>query len=313
MIRSRVIRWLVGGTIAIVLLFYFQSTSTFEGFVQMVPSGPCGEIITVHLNAKLTATSCSHPWTLRPPDAPHRSLSVAVTSPIADVRLRAERRKPWLFPHNDSFSYMFFVGATDDDGEQQALEEEMKTYGDIVQLNYLDTYENLTIKSIGAAVWYHHWRRTHGKTKPWFWLKVEDYMANSFDEIIEVVAEARSAGDESLYVGGSIFGGGKVMRQGRWGCNPRHCPYDTFPTKYAGGQYLLGNEAVAVLEKHGLPKLDLADPYPIEDHYVANTLKLDGGIDVKREKRVWWKGPPYNAPYVTLRNGHNFLQQRWKN
>jgi hypothetical protein len=213
---------------------------------------------------------------------------------------------------------MFFVGQSDLPGEQAALEQEMMAYGDIVQLNVLDTYENLTIKSVGSAVWWHKWRQAHPDPKAplWFWLKVEDYMDNSFEDIVASVTAAVEADDGTsarLYTGGSIFGGGQVMRGGRWGCDEQHCPYSTYPTKYAGGQYLLGKDAVAVLNDFGLPKLDLTNPYPIEDHYVANTLKVSGGIDVVRDKRLWWKGPPYNAPYIIDRGGFHFLGQRWPN
>ena len=122
----------------------------------------------------------------------------------------------------------------------------------------------------------------------------------------DVTAAART------YAGGSIFGGGKVLRKGRWGCPPRHCPYDIFPTRYAGGQYMLGNDAVRVVTRDALRGLLpwRGDPYPIEDHYIASHLHA-AGIDVERERRLWWKGgQPYFPPWVTEHGGLHFLEHR---
>ncbi|CAE8689969.1 unnamed protein product, partial [Polarella glacialis] len=57
----------------------------------------------------------------------------------------------------------------------------------------------------------------------------------------------------------------------------QHCPYEKYPNAYAaGGQYLLDAKAVRILTAKGLPELDLKDPYPVEDHYVASVLAAAG-------------------------------------
>lgn len=212
---------------------------------------------------------------------------------------------------------MFFVGLTDRPEDQAAVEQEMVEHGDIVQLGFMDTYENLTMKSVASAVWWNRWRQEVVPGQPWHWLKVEDYMANSFEMILEAVqkdTQSLSQGQHSkLYSGGAIFGGNGVMRKGRWGCPERFCPYEKYPSKYAGGQYLLGSGAVALLED-GLDKLvanGISDVYPIEDHYVASVLEQNG-IIVARDKLVWWKGKqPYGPPWVTNhKSGLHFLEHR---
>jgi len=289
--------------------------------------GSCGGPHSVKLSASVSATSCEYVWQRqvdirRGAASPAKlPLLVSITSPVQATKMRQLRRKHWLAPHSGHFQYMFFVGLTDDVMEQMAVQHEMETHGDIVQLNVLDTFENLTIKSVAAATWSQKLHaaavvldgETAAVAAPWYWLKVEDYMNNSFAAIMEVVQQQMDGthGDLPYYGGGSIFGGGKVMRQGRWGCPERHCPYERFPAKYAGGQYLLNSVAVSFVAAEGLAGLDVRDAYPIEDHYIA-ALLLAHSVDVQREKRAWWKGgEPYNPPWVLNRGGHNFLEYRW--
>ena len=44
--------------------------------------------------------------------------------------------------------------------------------------------------------------------------------------------QQQGARKDYLYAGGSIFHGGKIFRDGRWGCKVKHCPEENFPTKY---------------------------------------------------------------------------------
>ena len=289
----------------------------------------CGRIVTTSLNTALSLRHCENSWYDLEKGPP---LFVSVTSPVSNMRLRERQRRDWLRPVGNDLPYMFFVGQPLSASIQAEVDEEMRLHQDVVQINVLDTYENLTVKSVAACAWSTD-QATRGRSvvgEPWFWLKTEDYMNNSWDAVLDVVEQALGGqGDEkedgtaqysaaakaagSLYAGGAIFGGGKVMRRGRWGCPERHCPYSTFPVRYAGGQYMLGHTAARTVAKHGLAGLMpwRGDPYPIEDHYIASCLQKRANIEVKREKRLWWKGgQPYNPPWVTDIHGFHFLEHR---
>lgn len=135
-------------------------------------------------------------------------------------------------------------------------------------------------------------------------------MNNSLSDIAAVVHEQTATPTAHYIAGGMIFGGNPVMRMGRWGCPERHCPYMTFPHGYAGGQYLLNGRATQAIGTTGLASLDLHDPYPIEDHYIAAFLAEQTGTKVTREKRLWWAaGQPYSAPGVAGPN--HFLRHKW--
>lgn len=254
---------------------------------------------TVELAPGLRAMSC------RGGNVHEAPLFVAVTSPVGNAVLREElRSKRHLFkkfPSEKEATYMFFVGVPFDPDNQIHLLKEMETFGDIVQLDIPDKFTNLAIKSVGAAAWAEKVLGGQGKVR--YWLKVEDYMAAKWKDIMSVVKHLRDGeqgGGQPYYGGGMIFGGSPVMPDGRWGCPKRHCPYKTYPSTYAGGMYLLNMAAVRILAAKGLPVLtrDLADPYPVEDHFVAHVLDLEG-VKVSSDSRLLWEGgKPYNAPSV---------------
>jgi len=230
-------------------------------------------------------------------------LFVAITSPVGNFNLRkALRRGLWLmstFPAQDRASYMFFVGKGHDTAEDEKVAQEIRQFGDVVQFDIADSYPNLAVKSVGAAAWMSVRLDT---SKVRYWLKVEDFMSNNFREIDRLVGrldKSKEQGERKPYYGGGmIFGGTPTLPDGRWGCPKRHCPYKTYPVTYAGGMYLLDSVAVHIVVSDGLPGLKLKDPYPIEDHYIANVLHK-AGVKVTEEKKLMWSGgKPYGAPSV---------------
>lgn len=227
-------------------------------------------------------------------------LFVAVTSPVGNFNLRmALREGHWLmstFPAPGRASYMFFVGGAPDQDTQTKVSDEMNRFGDIVQLDLADKFTNLAVKSVAAAAWMNSQLDTSIVR---YFLKVEDYMSNDFGHIDELVSQLSAKEDPAPYYGGGmIFGDTPVVRDSRWGCPKHHCPYKTYPAVYAGGQYMLSSAAVRVVTEQGLPALDLKDPYPIEDHYLASVL-AKAGIRVKSDPKLMWAGgKPYGAPSI---------------
>uniref|UniRef100_W6NR74 Hexosyltransferase n=1 Tax=Haemonchus contortus TaxID=6289 RepID=W6NR74_HAECO len=49
-----------------------------------------------------------------------------------------------------SFRILFILGNSGTVGDEQLIEQEAKDHGDILQANFVDSYDNLTIKSIAA-------------------------------------------------------------------------------------------------------------------------------------------------------------------
>lgn len=111
------------------------------------------------------------------PNGRNKTLIALVTSGSGNFERRMAIRKTWanneLFPGLET---VFIIGKSVNDTVNAKLINESKMYGDIVQEDYMDTYWNLTIKTVAAM----KWARTYtNNTK--FFLKVDDDMiVNSY-------------------------------------------------------------------------------------------------------------------------------------
>lgn len=88
------------------------------------------------------------------------SSSIELIVLISSVHSNSEKRKAlretWLTPtdqNKSKFRYAFLLGMNPNNKLQVALETESATYNDIVQEDFTDTYQNLTLKTIMAMKW----------------------------------------------------------------------------------------------------------------------------------------------------------------
>jgi beta-1,3-galactosyltransferase 1 len=88
------------------------------------------------------------------------SSSVEILVLISTVHPNTERRKAlretWLTAANQNqgnIRYVFLLGMTSDINRQVALETESATYKDIVQEDFIDHYNNLTLKTVMGFKW----------------------------------------------------------------------------------------------------------------------------------------------------------------
>ena len=77
-------------------------------------------------------------------------LLVLVHSAPSNVEKRRTIRETW---GSGFHSLLFLLGSVESRDEQAALEEENRTYRDIVQGSFLDSYRNLTYKHVMALKW----------------------------------------------------------------------------------------------------------------------------------------------------------------
>eukprot|EP00750_Incisomonas_marina_P025616 INCI5593.3.p1 GENE.INCI5593.3~~INCI5593.3.p1 ORF type:complete len:360 (+),score=48.84 INCI5593.3:299-1378(+) len=223
------------------------------------PIGERGFISTFRISDSISAKYCGvdsnpsfaplgYPSTKSDREDAAVNLFVGVTSPCGNVEFRDKRRREFLsaaagFPADAR--YLFFVGMCGGDGtgaeaiSNDDIDAELVAHGDVVLLSFLDTYHNLTLKSIAVFTLGQHARyaaSTESAGPPSYILKVEDYMRNSWSDVQAVVQERIRVGNNNAapdlyYGGGAIFFGGKIFRRGRWGCSETHCPEETFPTR----------------------------------------------------------------------------------
>lgn len=82
---------------------------------------------------------------------------ILVHSRMSGTVRRQALRQTWLTITKDNthpaFRHVFIVGMDYNSTQQALLEEEARRYGDIAQQNFLDTYQNLTLKNMAGIEW----------------------------------------------------------------------------------------------------------------------------------------------------------------
>ncbi|KAF4526118.1 hypothetical protein B566_EDAN007612 [Ephemera danica] len=83
-------------------------------------------------------------------------LLVVVCSAVINFEARQAVRDTWGSPSNvsdNTIRLAFLLGATESEELQSRVESESALYGDIIQEGFLDTYNNLTLKSVMLLKW----------------------------------------------------------------------------------------------------------------------------------------------------------------
>ncbi|KAK2584938.1 hypothetical protein KPH14_002532 [Odynerus spinipes] len=81
-------------------------------------------------------------------------LVIIIMSAPTHVEARTAIRQTWgHFGQRRDISVLFMLGATSDSKVEKILEREQKIYGDIIRGKFMDSYSNLTLKSISTLEW----------------------------------------------------------------------------------------------------------------------------------------------------------------
>lgn len=97
-------------------------------------------------------SSFRYPISVPACNAGHKVL-VAVVSAPAYFDRRDAMRRTWINPIHLPAKVAFIMGRTDNITVQQQVEEESFNHGDILQVDMVDTYDNLTLKAVALLNW----------------------------------------------------------------------------------------------------------------------------------------------------------------
>ena len=71
----------------------------------------------------------------------------------SDLHIRNEIREKWTRNQTLRVAHVFFLGSTKNMTASKDIEDEFFKYNDIVQDDFIDTYKNLTLKSMSVLKW----------------------------------------------------------------------------------------------------------------------------------------------------------------
>ncbi|XP_062874035.1 beta-1,3-galactosyltransferase 2 [Trichomycterus rosablanca] len=186
---------------------------------------------------------------------------------LQDRESRAAIRKTWgqenLVPNVDIVR-VFFIGQPkeNDPKHQEDLQKESKTHLDIVQMDFLDTYHNLTIKTMMMM----NWLDTHCPTAQYA-MKID---ADIFLNVPYLVDYLQNQAYKQDYITGSVITDGTPRRNkySKWYLSEELYPEDKFPPYLSGAGYVFSVDLASKIVQASR----FVVPIPLEDVYIGLCL-----------------------------------------
>ncbi|XP_028990267.1 beta-1,3-galactosyltransferase 2 [Betta splendens] len=189
--------------------------------------------------------------------------------PVAPHEAAARRaiRATWGAPGHRTLT-LFYVGLPEGrraPSVQEALEEENRKHADIIQLNFRDSYQNLTIKTMMLM----NWVATRCPNASYV-MKVD---ADIFVNVFYLLRRLRRSPRRG-FITGSVISDGKPRRDrdSKWGVSEETYPERSFPPYVSGAGYVFSADLAA--------RISWASRFvrmiPLEDVYVGLCLQVLG-------------------------------------
>ncbi|KAA0712348.1 Beta-1,3-galactosyltransferase 2 [Triplophysa tibetana] len=195
--------------------------------------------------------------------------------PVAPQQLEARKaiRSTWGTETNvqrKSVMTLFVVGlpgGADSNKTQQELEEESREHGDLLQSNFIDTYINLTIKTMVIMDWL-----TTRCPQASYGMKIDSDMFLNLENLMTLLLDPKTP--KQNYITGMVMWNTPVIRNkgSKWYVPEDLYPEPNYPTYLLGMGYVFSNDLPPKLVE---VSKDIK-PFNIEDAYVGACLKRLG-------------------------------------
>ncbi|XP_032781238.2 lactosylceramide 1,3-N-acetyl-beta-D-glucosaminyltransferase isoform X2 [Daphnia magna] len=204
------------------------------------------------------------------------TLFVAIISAPSYFHKRKIIRQTWLrdlkmrsdLGSVNLVGYAFVVGLPENEEIQKQIEEENETYRDILQIEMIDHYYNLTVKVVGLLNWMNDYC-----SQVDFVLKIDDDVYVNTKNFLTVI-RSLNASEQSNY--GSIVDS-PPLREGKWYISWDDWPWSNYPMYFSGAAVILPGCTIA-------PLLAAAQtiPYlPFDDTFLTGLCTSKAGIKVR--------------------------------
>lgn len=166
----------------------------------------------------------------------------------------------------DSIKTVFLLGESS--SSEENIKKESQKFGDIVQGSFMDTYRNLTYKTVMG----YRWLSEHCSHADFVLYKDDDFKINR-KNIMHKLKSPKNP--DSLFAGFLVKNGKGIYRdpKHKWYLSKKDYPKDILPPYFPGGAYIVST----VIAKKLASNFHLVKRIPIDDVYiglVAQTLNI---------------------------------------
>lgn len=195
--------------------------------------------------------------------------------------------------------FAFVVGRTDNNETQIKIENESKTFDDIIQIDMFDFYRNLSVKVAGLFNWlYRNCRQTD------FLLKVDDDVYVNVRNVAHFVTQFQYQSNYTIFgISPGIF---YPQRAGKWALTYEEWPWSQYPDYFLGPAVLLPAHTILPL----LAAFQVTPMSPFDDLYYTGMCREKAGIKIRysvNATSVFVMGLPHPPTPCYLRRHISFL------
>ena len=203
------------------------------------------------------------------------------------------------WPHNRKINgqlkVVFVFGMEPSIGDK--LLNESRHYGDVVQGDFVDSYRNLTLKTLMGMQWIIDF--CPGVS---YYLKSDDDMVVNIPYLLDILT-ARPSLQRTIM--GPLGIGSLVLRGGKWGLDKKLYPFRRYPPYEPGAAYVMTADLVGEL-------FQAAEYFPhifIDDVYITGILGRTLAVNHARQRGFAFLGtrPPSGCDLLkdSVITGHN--------
>lgn len=203
-------------------------------------------------------------------------LVILVSSNAPNIARRRLIRKYWgNYSHwttNFQWKVIFVTGGNLDKNILQELQEEGKTYKDVLMEDIEESFYNLSFKVMVGLTW------LNKNLKYEFLLKCDDDVFVNVDSIMKVLSTTND------HFFGQALLNQPVERKGRYGVSKEEHFGDHYDPYCSGGGYILSSLTVSKI----IPHFNWETPLKIDDAYIGQLVKKAGTETVHYEGFYMW-------------------------
>ncbi len=205
------------------------------------------------------------------PESKNIEVVLAITSLIKHFNQREELRNTWLRPTHENkaenIRKVFILAKAEkyNKKEQALLEMENNIHGDILQGDFIDTYRNLTLKTMMILQWF-----SEQCPLVKHMMKTDDDTFVNTDFLLALLSIMTESETNDKYIMGRCVAGthpirDKTIKDGKWAISKDVYPLSLYPPYCHGTGYVMSAKAV-----HDISKIMWGVPYlPFEDVFIG--------------------------------------------
>ncbi|XP_052080726.1 beta-1,3-galactosyltransferase 5-like [Mytilus californianus] len=185
-------------------------------------------------------------------------LAILIFSNPSNIERRQVIRETWLSDIKSSIRYVFVVARNTNSDHKKELQEEIDEHKDIVQFDFIDSYKNLTFKTVSSFKWI-----IAVCPRASYVLKIDDDMWLNKKALTSVLEHGAVKGS----IGGNCHRGEPPIRDpgNKYYIPWSSYPYGIYPPFCSGTAYVVDFQVMK-----GIVNVSKDVPYfPLEDIYVA--------------------------------------------